>query len=229
MGHRNHLKKNIIKTIIIFMITLLIFIVIIYCLKKIYVSDNCIKCTTYSEFANFIGGILNPLFTLLSTVAIVLLTYIISKNESEKAEKSIETQKRITINQMRQDALSRLSDKLNMFNYQFDKIKLTDEKLGSPIQKVLTYKLKDNQPEEVLVWLIILLELESFNEQIYLFDNLFKNEDFNKTFESIKDITSKLCKEQKDLKMITSSTLKEYIDIKQDIVSRIGNFIISEF
>jgi hypothetical protein len=208
--------------------TIFVGLTIFYLILLVVIKNNSeiLKC---NEFGDYVGGILNPLFALLSTSAIIFLTYIIAKNDNKKAADSIATQKRITLNQMRQVALDNLTNKLNLFVYQLDKISMHDVKPGSFVQKVLTHNLEKNESEKVFVWLIIQYELESFLQQKYLFSGLFDNSEFVTIYNSMIEITNKLCDEQSSIKMITPFNLEKYIEVKQKLATKIGDFILSEF
>ena len=130
---------------------------------------------------------------------------------------------------MRQESLKDLTDKLNMFGYQLNELSIHDGESGSFVQKVLTHNIKKEEKEEVFLWVIILLELENFSDLKYLFAELLEKKDFNETYELIKDATIKLSEEQKEMKMITSSSLSDFLEKKQRFVTKIGDFIISEF
>ena len=184
------------------------------------------KC---NEFGDYIGGVLNPLFTLLSTAAIIYLTYIIAKNEDKKAEKSIETQKRITLNQMRQESLSRLSDKLNMFVYELDKINIASADDSKFVKKVIANNIKKEKNEKSFIWLVILSELENFLQNEYLFANLFEEEAFDKAYKLLTETLSKLSQEQGEQILIEDKSLEKYIDSKQKFITLIGSYIYSEF
>lgn len=204
--------------------------VVLY-LKKYYIS-NLSDCSTFknNEFGDFIGGITNPLFTLLSTVSIIYLTYILAKAEDVKAEKAIETQKRITLNQMRQSALENLIQKTNLYVYESDKLAFHTAK-NLMHQKILTGLIKQEEKDQqtVVVWLIILSELENFTQLKYLFAELFKKKEFTESYESLIKITSKMCEEQAEMNFVESKTLEKYIENQQNFLTIIGNYIYSEF
>lgn len=201
----------------------------------LFLFGNTTEIEKRNEFGDYIGGILNPLFTLLSTAAIIYLTYIIANNEDKKSEKSIETQKRITLNQMRQTALNDLIGKMNLYVYEADKLSVHDSKKGKFHQKILTKLIeeenekKGKRNEKVTVWLVILLELESFFLLKYLFSDLFETELFITKYNDLIEITSKLAEEQAEMKFITNKTIGEYINNQKELVSIIGNYIYSEF
>lgn len=227
------LSNNIVRVSLISILTIFTFLAILFFLNKLYFSNNNKNLFKYSEFGDYIGGILNPLFTLLSTVAIIYLTYSISNNESKKADKAIETQKRITLNQMRQAALNDLIEKTNLYIYEIGRLSLHDAKEGMLIQKVLTRMIeeeeKNKEKEKVIVWLIILNELENFIHLKYLFLDLFEKDEFKEKYKSIISITSKLCEEQTSLKFITNKTLEDYITTQKELITIIGNYIYTEF
>ena len=133
--------KNILIIVSIIILLIGAYWILLFLLNN---STGIEKC---NEFGDYVGGVLNPLFTLLSTAAIIYLTFIIAKNEDKKAEKSIETQKRITLNQMRQESLSRLSDKLNMFVYELDKINIASADDSIFVKKVIANNIKKEKKE----------------------------------------------------------------------------------
>jgi len=192
----------------------------------LYNSTEIVKS---NEFGDYIGGVLNPLFTLLSTVSIIYLTYIISQNEDRKAEKSIETQKRITLNQMRQDSLNRLSDKLNMFAYELDKLNIASSNYNNLTKAVIANTIKKENKEKSFVWIVILNELDNFSQNEYLFANLFKEKDFIDTYNSLGETLSTLCNEQSEKILIEEKSLENYIELKQRFITLIGNYIYSNF
>ena len=219
-------RKPIINILIIVSIIILLIGAYWILLLLLNNSTGIEKC---NEFGDYIGGVLNPLFTLLSTAAIIYLTYIIAKNEDKKAEKSIETQKRITLNQMRQESLSRLSDKLNMFVYELDKLNIASADYSKFVKKVIANNIKNEKQEKSFIWLVILSELENFLQNEYLFSNLFKEDAFDKAYNSLTETLSKLSQEQGEQILIEAKSLEEYIDSKQKFITLIGNYIYSEF
>ena len=221
------MKKKSTKSILIILLCSII-LILIY-LGILLSFHHYTELTKDNEFGDYVGGVLNPLFTLLSTFSIIFLTYIIAKNDNNKAEKGIETQKRITLNQMRQESLKNLTDKLNMFGYQLNELSILQGEPGTFVQKVLTKNKEKEEKEEVFLWIIILIELENFSDLKYLFAKLLENKDFIENYELIKEATNKLSEEQKEMKMITISSFSNFIEAKQKFVMKIGDFIISEF
>lgn len=226
-------QTRIIAIIFISTLTLLIaYFAITYGLQAYYI-DNINEKSKFkqNEFGDFIGGILNPLFTLLSTVSIIFLTYIISKGESQKAEEAIEMQKRITINQMRQNALESLIRKTNLYIYEADKLNMYSPKTKME-QMILTNSIKEEEEKnqsKVTVWIIILGELENFPHLKYLFSDLFLKDGFVKKHEKLIEITAQLCREQSEKKFVENKTFTKYIEYQNDFISYIGNYIYSEF
>ena len=227
-------NKNISYIIIILFISTFIYLFICYFLEQYYIkgitSKNEIK---NNELGDFIGGLLNPLFTLLSTISIIYLTFIISKSEDRRAEKSIETQKKISISQLRQKVIDDFRQKTNLYVYELNKLSAHSVE-SKFVQKTLT-KIIDNKNKEngnnnkITVWLEILNEIDHFEQQKYLFQKLFENKDFNENYSNFIDITSKLCDEQNEYKFVKIETLKEYIELQKKILTSLGNFIYSEF
>ena len=163
----NTKKKKSLKSVLLFLLILIgligVYIIILFLFQN---SSRIVKC---NEFGDYVGGVLNPLFALLSTAAIIFLTYILGKNEDRKAEKSIETQKRITLNQMRQEALNRLAERLNLFVYDLDKMTITDSGTSNFVKGVLSMNNKKKDSEKITVWFVISSELENFLQLEYLF------------------------------------------------------------
>lgn len=219
-------KKEIKNILIIVLIPILLIGIYWFLLVLI---DNSTKIQNPNEFGDYIGGILNPLFTLLSTVAIIYLTIIVAKNEDKKAEKSIETQKRITLNQMRQESLCRLSDKLNMFVYELDKINIASADHSYFTKKVIANNIKKEKKEKSFIWLVILSELENFLQNEYLFTDLFKEENFINAYNSLTETLDKLNQEQGEQTLIEEKSLGKYIDSKQKFITLIGNYIYTKF
>mgnify|MGYP001196900651 FL=1 len=220
-------RRKSIKNIFIIVLILIILIGVYSILMiLLYNSTEIVKS---NEFGDYIGGVLNPLFTLLSTVSIIYLTYIISQNEDRKAEKSIETQKRITLNQMRQDSLNRLSDKLNMFAYELDKLNIASSNYNNLTKAVIANTIKKENKEKSFVWIVILNELDNFSQNEYLFANLFKEKDFIDTYNSLGETLSTLCNEQSEKILIEEKSLENYIELKQRFITLIGNYIYSNF
>ncbi|MDF2188534.1 hypothetical protein [Paraflavitalea sp. CAU 1676] len=227
--------KPVIKNLLIIsgvlIVMVLLYLTLTYYLKDYYLkgiaNNNSFK---NNEFGDFIGGILNPLFTLLSTISIIFLTYIVAKGEDNKATKAIETQKRITLNQMRQSAFENLVQKTNLYVYELDKLSVHEVK-NKFMQSVLTSMIKneENGKGRVTVWLIILNELENFTQYKYLFSELFQNEDFRTKHNEFIKVTAKLSQEQDEFKFVNSKTIGKYINIQQDFLTFIGNYIYSEF
>lgn len=224
-------KKNTLFIIIILTIVTLIYLAITYCLKNYFIG-SIPKGDIFknNEFGDFIGGLVNPLFTLLSTVSIIYLTYIIAKKEDVKSEKAIETQKRLTLNQMRQNALENLIQKTNLYVYESNKLSIHSPK-NKYHQNLLTNMIEkeEGRQEGVIVWLIILSELENFTQLKYLFSDLFESKSFTEKHNAIIEVTGKLCEEQRSLKFIKNETIENYINIQQEFLNMIGDYIYSEF
>lgn len=224
-------KRQSLYTFLIILAILIIYSVIYYFLRKYYIT-SCNNITVFknNEFADFFGGVVNPFFTLISTVAIIILTIKISQNESTKAEKAIQTQKRLTLNQMRQSAFQDISQKTNMYIYEYEKLKIysTENKFT---QNVLTHNIKKEHPsnEKIAIWLIILNELENFNQLQYLFDSLFTKEEFIQKYNLINEITATLCEEQAKMLFVQAETIKKYVSAQREFLTEIGSFIYSEF
>ena len=221
----NMTKKTKNVLIILFIAIILVGIYILILMFFQCSSEN-LKC---NEFGDYVGGVLNPLFTLLSTAAIIYLTYILAINEDKKAEKSIETQKRITLNQMRQNALSTLAEKLNLFVYDMDKMTIIESKTSNFVKNVLSHSNKKKNNEKIIVWLVISSELESFLQLEYLFKELFESNEFSETYDSLREITLRLMEEEANKLLIEQTTLEKYIELKQRIITELGNYIYSEF
>ena len=85
---RNDLNKIIVVGAIVSAI-----LILIYVISLVYVR-NCNCGLDLNEYGDFIGGILNPIFSLLSTIAIIVLTYYISKRDDHKANEALEIQKK---------------------------------------------------------------------------------------------------------------------------------------
>jgi hypothetical protein len=226
--------KNAIKNTLT-IIGILVLVIFLYWLMtsilKNYFISNIEKGGTFknNEFGDFLGGLINPLFTLLSTVAIIFLTYIIAKNEDIKSDKEIETQKKLTLNQMRQTAFENLVQKTNLYVYELDKLSIHEAK-NKFTQIVLTNMIKEKAGEQTsAIWLIIMSELENFTQFNYLFSDLFKLEEFKTKHEEIIDITSKLAQEQNEFKFVKSGTIENYINVQKDYLRYVGEYIYSEF
>lgn len=226
--------KNAIKNTLT-IIGILVLVIFLYWLMtsilKSYFISNIEKGGTFknNEFGDFLGGLINPLFTLLSTVAIIFLTYIIAKNEDIKSDKEIETQKRLTLNQMRQTAFENLVQKTNLYVYELDKLSIHEAK-NKFTQMVLTNMIKEKAGEQTsAIWLIIMSELENFTQFNYLFSDLFKLEEFKTKHEEMIDITSKIAQEQNEFKFVKSGTIENYINIQKDYLRYVGEYIYSEF
>lgn len=216
-------------------IAILVFVIFLYWLMtsifKSYFISNIEEGETFknNEFGDYFGGLINPLFTLLSTVAIIFLSYIIAINEDKKADKAIETQRRLTLNQMRQTAFENLIQKTNLYVYELDKIPIYEAK-NKFHQMVLTSLIKEDNGEQAsAVWLIIMSELENFTQFNYLFSDLFKLDDFKIKHEGMIDITAKLAEEQREFKFVKSGTIENYINVQKDYLRYIGEYIYTEF
>jgi hypothetical protein len=227
---RKNIKNTLTIIIILTIVTVSYFIITDY-LKNYFVG--CLQkkeSFKNNEFGDFIGGLINPLFTLLSTVSIIYLTYIIARKEEDKSEKAIETQKRLTLNQMRQNALENLIQKTNLYVYENNKLSIhaPENKFH---QMLLTSMIEnENQMDDrANVWLIILSELENFTQLKYLFSDLFESITFKEKHNAIIEVTSKLCDEQNKFKFVKSKTIEDFINIQQDFLTLIGNYIYSEF
>lgn len=229
------MKKSNSKSIknVIIIVAILILLIGAY-LTLIFLVGDSTGIERRNEFGDYIGGILNPLFTLLSTAAIIFLTYILAKNEDRKAEKTIETQKRITLNQMRQVAFNDLIGKMNLYVYEADKLSVHDFK-GKFQQKLLTKMIDEENKnnckvdEKVTVWLVILLELENFFLLKYLFSDLFETELFQTKYNDLIEITNQLSEEQAEMKFVTGKSIGKYINTQKELVTIIGDYIYSEF
>ena len=77
------------------------------------------------SFSNFIGGILSPFLALINILVLISLSFLVYRWDTERNEKAIETQKIISKNQIRYDALKdirRIKEKV------FEIITKNDEK-----------------------------------------------------------------------------------------------------
>lgn len=220
-------RKNFINIIFIILISVGLvsaYITTLYFLQKYSDIDKC------NEFGDYIGGVLGPLFTLLTTLAIIYLTYILAKNEERKAEKSIETQKRLTLNQMRQDALNRFVEKLNLFVNDLNRMTVIKPNTKKFVKLVLSHNSQKSENRDLVkVWLIISSELESFLQFEYLFKGLFERENFLKTFKLLQETVFELLGEESSNYQIEESTLVRYLETKQELITLIGDYIYSEF
>jgi len=221
-------QKNILTILAIIATTIGLYYGIYCSLKKYFMNSQ--QSFKSNEFGEFFGGVLNPLFTLISTISVIYLTYIISKSEDKKADIAIETQKRLTLNQMRQTALENLIQKTNLYVHEFDRMSIYDAK-GKYHQNLLTRMIEDENKSKgnVIVWLIILNELENFKQLKYLFAKLFEQKNFIEVYEKFINITSKLHGEQNDMKFISTKSISEYLNNQEEFLTIIGNYIYSEF
>jgi len=214
------------KIIGLFIVLTAIYIGIVYVIYDPTLTKN--------EFGDYVGGVLNPLLALLSTSSIIFLTYVIAKAENSKADESILTQKRITLNQMRHEALNLLDDKLNLFIHELGGLHITDEDQNNFIKRVLANQIRKereskNEKKQRSFWLITLYEIESFAQKEYLFKELFDTDNYKKVSESLLEATSKLIKEHDSEEMISATSLNAYIEHKQNLTAVIGAFILKEF
>lgn len=224
-------SKKKVLILVVTVIVVLLYLGMTYILKNYFISNIPDREPfKNNEFGDFVGGLVNPLFTLLSTIAIIYLTYTIAKNENEKAEKAIEIQKRLTLNQMRQMAFESLMQKTNMYIHEIDKLAIHEAK-NKFIQLLHTGNIKNQnkENERVTVWLVILSEIENFIQFKYLFSELFNKNEFIVKHQEIIDITSKLCEEQSTYLFVKTGTLENYVQIQNDFLTIIGNYIYSEF
>ncbi len=139
--------------LILILLTLIYFGIVVNIFNDPILSKN--------EFGDYIGGVLNPLLALLSTISIIYLTYVIAKAENSKAEESIITQKRITLNQMRNEALNMLDNRLNLFINEIGHLNITNQDENNFIKRVLANQIKreresKNEKKNRSFWLIIL-------------------------------------------------------------------------
>ena len=220
------MKNILIKILGIFIVLSALYVIAIYLMKPSSLLPN--------EFGDYIGGVLNPLFPLLSTISIIILTYVIAKADNKKADEAIETQKRITLNQMRHDALNLLDDKLNLFVHEIDNLHFIDSSSSKFVKKVLAHNVKKERKEKgeekrVSVWLAILFELESFSQREYLFNGLFTEKDFEEKFQSLQAITETLIQEHHSEEIISTDNFGKFIELKNQFTAVIGNYIIREF
>lgn len=181
-----------------------------------------------NEFGDYFGGVLNPFFTLLSTIAIGFLTFYISKNESRKADESINIQKILTLNQMRHETLNKLTEKLDMFIYQLANNPIYECE-NSFIQRVISKNIKDKENKKSNTWITLMYELESFKRYDYLYSNLFKTKEYITAFNALNESVDKLSEEISKYQFITTNSLEEFINKKQEFLKIIGGFILSDF
>jgi hypothetical protein len=224
--------KPVLKNLLIISIVVIIgYLILTYYLKNYFLAsipnNDPFK---NNEFGDFVGGLLNPLFALFSTVSIIFLTYIVAKGDDNKADKAIETQKRITLNQMRQSAFESLVQKTNLYVYEIDKLSVHEAK-NKFTQSVLTKMIKNEEKGQgrVTVWLIILNELENFTQFKYLFSDLFEKDNFKNWHAEFIEVTAKLAQEQEEFKFVNSKTIENYINTQKGFLTIIGNYIYSEF
>lgn len=185
-----------------------------------------------NEYGDYIGGVLNPFLTLLSSLAIICLTIIISRSESLKSDESLKTQKRLTLNQMRNEASNNLMNKLNLYVYELDSIHVTNDTQSKFYQKVILNELKAKRKGKDIhpnIWLIMLLELESFSQKVYLFDKLFSSKEHDEVYSKLCSNLQILVDEHISEESVKSKSLSNFISSQEAYSQIIGEFILNEF
>lgn len=188
-------------------------------LNSIYIFCVKGKSAEFGQYGDFIGGTLNPLFS----IAIIYLTYTIAKSSDEKANENIEVQKIISISQMRKEAVSELSKVLNEYND------------------------KSNNDSFIDDWKSKASYLMFFhNNQIYLFEELFSNQKHISTANILLDTINQLIKfdysalksslnetEKEDVQLIIGETIydysnlfEKYSEIKTEYISNLNKEIL---
>ena len=185
---------------------------IVYFIKFGLITSN--EQDVWGQYGDFIGGSLNPLFT----IALIYLTYTISKNTDDKISEGIEVERKITITQIRREAVSNM-------------IFIMDEKNISEYQNS-----KD-------MWNKIASHLINFQFQNkYIFEKLFTDEfefTLSNLYKSISDLTkfdfSKLTPQNEVNKEDTFLAVKEYIqlvdnysELKISFINSINKFILED-
>jgi len=224
----NNIKK-ILKNNAFIIVLVSCLLIVGYFFTLYFLNDKTLK---ENEYGDFIGGVLNPFLTLLSTLAIIFLTVIIANGESKKSDESIKTQKRLTLNQMRHEALNNLMDKLNMYVYELDNIHVVNDKQSKFVQQFIAQRHKENRKDNGKhpnVWLIMLLELESFSHKNYLFESLFNEQEYTDSYEQLSNIISLLVDEHNSEESVKLATLSSYIVVQQKYYQIIGAYILKEF
>lgn len=222
--------KNILLVIASLAIITFLYYMLTTTLETFFINNVKNDEIKYNEFGNFVGGIINPFFTLISTFAIIYLTYIIARKEELRNENAIETQRKLNLNQMRQISFENLVQKTNLYVQDFDRVSVYEAK-NKFTQMIITNEIKTNSKEnsKISVWLIILSELENFILFNFIFSDLFVQESFLSAHSSLLETTSKLLEEQSEFLFVKPETLEKYIDSQKELLSIIGEYIYQEY
>lgn len=226
------MKINIKSLVSITLIVIVVYFLIILLLRSEWLFGNDISKLEYNEFGDYIGGVLNPFLTLLTTVALIILTLKISNRDVNQAKDALQLQSRLTLNQMRHESLNDFHNKVNAYIHNLNDINLieTDKNIvkramSSNIKKEIEKNLK----EPTNIWLVTLIEITSFRQQEYLFSKLFVDEIFDKKFDDFIKIIEILSLEFKEYKLNTMKNFQIYLDLQSEIMSLIGDFILRDF
>lgn len=150
----------------------------------------------WGQYGDFIGGSLNPIFT----IALIYLTFTIAKSNDKKIDESIEVQKRITLTQMRHERINDLIKSMNL-----------NSNIG-----------KGNQIENY--WIIKHLELGIFcDTNIFLFEGLLTNE-FNTNIQLLISDDLNALNNAENSKLYNSDP-KKYQEILLTFLSKKSTFI----
>lgn len=218
------------KNLVYYGVGIAIFFTIAYIVTLIQIR-NCNCDLTLNEFGDYIGGIFNPIFTLLSTIAIAILTYFIAVRDDDKAKESLEIQKKVTMIQLRQNAYESFNSKLNNCHVQFAELGIQDYKAGSFLQKThsASKESSTNRDKIYLDWATIIISIVDFEQQKHLFKELILDENFQSKLTELFEYAKELRSQGMDYYFYISDTVTKYLETQQEVNNLITEFIIKDF
>lgn len=218
------------KKLVYYGVGIAILFTIAYIITLIQIR-NCNCDLTLNEFGDYIGGIFNPIFTLLSTIAIAVLTYFIAVRDDDKAKESLEIQKKVTLIQLRQNAYESFNSRLNNCHIQFAELGIKNYKAGSFLQKThsASKEASSNRDKIYLDWATIVVSIADFEQQKHLFKELILDENFKLKLTELFEYSKELRSQGMNYHFYISDTVTKYLQTQQEINNLITEFIIKEF
>jgi hypothetical protein len=200
------LKKTLYTTIgICFIIILIIILAFIINFSSQAISD---KVSDWGTFGDYFGGLLNPIIGVLNLIALVYISFVISKLEEKRNLHELQSQKKFTLYSLQHDSL---------------------KKLNRILEKVQPELVKSNAESRINI-ILVRNELNSYiTTHSYLFP-FFKDRTWQSLKDSIEDLSELSHKYYSNDKSDSAAAelitkLSEYNEYKIKFITEVQNKI----
>lgn len=192
---------------------------------RFFIEDN-IK--NY-EYGSYVGGVLTPYFTLISTISILYLTWSISIQDRKRSELEIKNQKRITISQMRHENLNKLTGCFDSFVESLNDIFIYEGEKNLLNEVLKKVKKKEGMIDFNAILIKMAFEVDTFEKKEYLFKTFFEVDENKKAFEELGESIIQIQKNfNVDGVSIAKENLNLFLSNKENIIRLIENYIIRD-